>query len=102
MEELITYLFKKHITNDSSELISALLKLAPIVLSSSLKLTPEDLQLLQYLIAKSIVTYSPSQLTVSLNKKMVLVYQRLYKLKRFAMKHYNPQFCHLVEKIISN
>jgi hypothetical protein len=48
------------------------------------------------------VIYSPSQLSVSLNKKMILIYQRLYKIKRFAMKHYNPQFYLLVEKFISN
>lgn len=102
MQALLTFLFKKYITDETSDLTSALLQLKPVILSSSLKLAAEDLQLLQYLIAKNIVSYSPSQLSVTLNKKMILIYQRLHKIKRFAMKHYNPQFFHLVESIISN
>lgn len=102
MQNLIEYLFHKYIISDSSILTTELCKLKPILLSSTLKLSQEDLHLLQYLIAKNIVTYSPTQLTITLNPKMVLIYQRLYKLKRFAQVHYHPHFHQLLDKFIAN
>ena len=65
-----------------------------------LKPNQEQLNLLQFLIAKNIVRYSPTHLQASLNVHMVLFYQRIYKLKEFAQQYQHPVFKELLNRFI--
>jgi hypothetical protein len=102
MEELVQYLFTQFISEETSLLLPKLYKLKPITLTSSLQLLPTDLQLLQYLIAKNFVNYSPAHLQIRLDSQSVFFYQRVYKIKDFASQHLHPLFCQLLNHFISN
>lgn len=67
-----------------------------------MQLLPADLQLLQYLIAKNFVSYSPAHLQIRLDPQAVLFYQRVFKVKDFAAKHMHPLFCQLLGSFITN
>lgn len=102
MQPLLQYLFKQYISEETSTIIKRLYKLQPLSLNTSLQILPADLQLLQYLIAKNFVTYSPAHLQIRLNSYAVLFYQRVYKIKKFAEKHTHPHFSQLLNDFISN
>lgn len=102
MEALIQLLFTQFVSEETSPLLLQLYKLKPIVLSSALRLQPEDLQLLQYLIAKNFVSYSPAHLQIHLEPHAIFFYQRVHKLKTFASTHLHPHFSHLLAEFIAN
>ena len=101
MEDLIRYLFSKHIIEVKSNVfLEELCKLKPILLTE-FKPNQEQLCLIQYLLAKNIVKYSPTHLTVTVNVQMVLVYQRIFKVKQFAGKYMHKDFYGLLEKFVA-
>lgn len=102
MEALIRLLFTQFISEETSPLLPLLYKSKPLLLTSALHLQPTDLQLLQYLIAKNFVSYSPAHLQLRLQPHAVLFYQRAHKLKAFANTHLNPHFGKLLAEFISN
>ncbi len=102
MEALIQLLFTQFISEETSPLLPQLYKLKPIVLTSALHLQSEDLQLMQYLIAKNFLNYSPAHLQIRLEPHAILFYQRVHKLKAFANTHLHPHFCHLLADFIAN
>jgi len=61
-----------------------------------MKLAQPDLQLVQYLLSKNFITYSPAHLQLTLNAHSLLFYQRVYKLKHFAAQHTLPAFQELL------
>lgn len=102
MEALIQLLFTQFVSEETSPLLPQLYKLKPIVLTSSLHLQPEDLQLLQYLIAKNFLSYSPAHLQIRLEPHAILFYQRVHKLKAFANNQLHAHFSHLLAEFIAN
>jgi hypothetical protein len=102
MEALTRLLFTQFISEETSPVLPLLYKLKPLVLTSALHLQPADLQLLQYLIAKNFVSYSPAHLQLRLEPHAVLFYQRVHKLKAFASNHLHPLFGQLLAEFIAN
>lgn len=101
MQQLIGYLFRKYVTDSENQLTKELCSLKTILLSE-LKPTQDELQLIQYLLAKNIVCYSATHLTITLNLQMVLSYQRIQKLRQFSSQHLEKQFGELLDRFIGN
>lgn len=102
MEGLVHFLFNSFISEDTASIIPKLFKLKPITLTSSLNLQANDLQLLQYLIAKNFVNYSSAHLQIRLDSQAVLFYQRVYKIKHFVANNLHPLFSQLFSNFIDN
>ncbi len=92
MEGLVHFLFSNFISEDTPTIITKLFKLKPVTLTSSLSLQSSDLQLLQYLIAKNFVNYSPAHLQIRLEAQSVLFYQRVFKIKHFVAQNFHHLF----------
>ena len=101
MEDLIKYLFSKHIMEIKGNVfLEELCKMKPILLAE-FKPNQDQLQIIQYLLAKNIVKYSPTHLTVTINVQMVLGYQRIFKVKQFVGKYMHKEFSGLLEKFVA-
>ena len=68
----------------------------------ALRPNQEQLHLIQYLLAKNILAYSPTALTITLNIHTLLTYQRIHKLRHLASTHLHVHFLHLFDAFISN
>ena len=102
MDKLLAHLMQLHVTRDHSHLIETLCRRQEAAFSSALKISQEDLQLIQYLLEKKIINFHPSLMIIKLNSTSLLFYQRINKLRTFCHKFALPAFTDLFEKFCKN